>query len=95
MTGILAGDAVESACACVGPSCKPGYNILTFNNVVNFKFQEGCYPSADSGFITCTKKVGYTRLVHQLESIFPRVDVLIWGDVIADGIDMPFDLGLL
>jgi len=33
--------------------------------------------------------------VEQLESIFPRVDVLIWDDAIAGGIDMPFDLGLL
>jgi hypothetical protein len=33
--------------------------------------------------------------VLQLESISPRVDVLIWDDAIVNGIDMALDLGLL
>jgi hypothetical protein len=33
--------------------------------------------------------------VLQLESISPRVDVLIWDDAIANGTDMTLDLGLL
>jgi hypothetical protein len=43
----------------------------------------------------CTEKVNGTRLVHHPESIFPRVDILIWDDAIVDGIDMSLDLGLL
>jgi hypothetical protein len=33
--------------------------------------------------------------VLQLESISPRVDVLIWDNAIVDGVDMTLDFGLL
>ena len=69
--------------------------IRTCMIVVNFQFQKGRYPSADSCLFIRTEEVGWIRLVLQLESISPRVDVLIWDNVIVDGIDMALDVGLL
>ena len=63
--------------------------------VVNLKFQEGRYPSADSRLVIRTEEVCWIRLVLQLESISPRVDVLIRNNAIVDGVDMTLNFGLL